>query len=244
MLRGMPSSPYARLRTDWRDVLRSAMAAREKPWSMRELSMAAGLGETIVSEWLRESPTKKPKEPSFNSLAMVAATLGLSMDEFIVDDNAIKSAPAALAQVPVGKVQVVGALQAGIWQEPTMVDIDENAKVPSVLNPKYHGLKQYAWKVVGPSMNRIADDGSYVIGVSLYDLEREPDHNAAVVCVRHDGHKTEHTVKRVRYVNGGRQLWPDSTDPRFQAPVWIPNDGREGEAVEITHLVIGVYKEI
>lgn len=245
MVRHMPSSPYVRLRPGWRQKIREAMAERKpKPWTMRELSLEAGLGASLISEWLRDSPTKKPKEPSFNSLALVAEKLGLSMDVFVEGSLPTKQAGPALSAVSIASAQVVGSVQAGVWQEAAMIDFEDDAFVPLVQRSGYQGLKQYAWRVIGPSMNRIAPDGSYVIGVSVWDLDKEPPDNAPVVCVRHDGHKVEHTVKRVRYVNGGRQLVPDSTDPRFQEPIWIPEHGEPGETVEITHLVIGVYKEV
>lgn len=232
----VPSSPYDRLKSDWLAVLQRLMEQRRL--TMRGLSLAAGANETLVREWI-----KKGKAPSFASIAQVAKVLEVSVDTFLEPNDKINDT-APLAPASSGVVPLIGVLQAGNWQEPEMIDLEPAEAIPFIPDPNYHGLRQVAWRVSGPSMNRIANHGEYVIGVSLIDLGRRPDENAAVVCERRDGHRHEYTVKRIHYRRGGYELAPDSTDSRFQAPIWVSDQEHEGNEVEMTHLVIGVYKKV
>lgn len=79
------------LRPDWQDVLKRRMD--ERRYSARSLSLAADLSETVVNEWFR-----KGKQPSFASLAAVAAVLKLSLDELLMQE------PRGLAPVPTDPV--------------------------------------------------------------------------------------------------------------------------------------------
>ena len=235
----VPSSPFQRLRTDWRVVLERHMGRRGL--SKRALSLKAGLNETAVSEWLRATGNKKPKMPSFDALAKVALALEVSLDEFTSVDE---GGGGTLNSVVSDSVKVIGSVQAGAWQEPTMLTVEEDVTVPYIPNPKYSGLKQFAWRVVGPSLNRIAKDGDYIIGVSIVELGYQPPENAVVICVRHRHDLCEYTAKRIHYTPHGTELRPDSDNPRFQESTWMTRIADEGDFVEITHMIIGVYREL
>jgi transcriptional regulator with XRE-family HTH domain len=232
MPRRMPSSPYARLKPDWRVILKTLLAGR----SMRSVSRAAALNAGAVSEWLNPA---KEKEPSFQALAQVAGVLGVSLDMFV--DGHPENQTATLAPALISYVKLVGVVQAGIWQEPNMFDLEERQDIPIIPKADYAGLNQYAWRVVGASLNRVAQDGEYVIGISFYDLGRDPRDGELVICERRRGATVETTAKRVRLVSGRFQLVPDSTDPRFQEPVWLSEHGQDGDEVTATHLLIGKY---
>lgn len=242
MFPGMPSAPHTRFRADWRDTLRKLMT--DKGFSRRSLSLAAHLNESAVSEWLRESEQKKPKQPSFEALASVADVLGVSLDTFTspaapasIHERTVKRAKVELAQI-------VGSVQAGVWQEPNMAAIDPDATIPYVPDPRYEGMRQYAWQVIGPSVNKIARHGDYVIGVSFIDLGRNPRDGEPVLVERRRDGTYEYTVKRVRYEAGDVKLVPDSDDPRFQEPVWLRSEAEAGVEVEATFLIIGVYRQL
>lgn len=240
MLPRVPSSPFQVLKSDWREVL--ARKVKESGKSKREVSLEAGLNHSAVSEWLRK---KKPKHPSFAALAKVASVLKCSLDSFAERDHTLSATrredlePSDIRHAP-----VVGYVQAGAWHEPEMFDISETTYVPLVQSPEYRGITQYAWRVVGPSINRIADDGAYVIGVRFDDVGRAPRDGEYVICERHRHGVYEYTVKRVRLVDRGVQLVPDSTDSRFQEPVWLSDGEKAGVEVRATHLLIGVYRPL
>jgi transcriptional regulator with XRE-family HTH domain len=243
MLPRVPSAPYKRLRSGWRDTLRKLISAHPVYGSMRSLSLAAGLNHSAVSEWLRDKPGYKQKEPSFDALAAVAKLLGVSLDIFVEeqDDGGMSD----ITPVAIQTATVVGSIEAGAWRDPQMLDLADKTAIGYVPDTRYVGLKQFAWKVAGSSINRIASDGDYVITVRFIDLEREPADNDLVICERHKHGTVEYTAKRVRRLPRGRvQLVPDSTDKRFQTPLWLSTDETDDVEVTATHLIIGVFRPV
>lgn len=242
MLPRVPSAPYQRLKADWREILGRAIAASGK--KKRRVSLDAGLSHSIVSEWLREN---NPKSPSFDAIAKVAKVVNLSLDALVEHDETKALVldgggiyPSTLTTAP-----VVGHVQAGNWQEPGMLETVEEQQVPYSPDARYVGLQQFAWKVVGSSLNRIAPDGSFIITVRFIDLGRDPREGEPVVCERRRHGLHEYTVKRVRKApGGGFMLVPDSDDPRFQEPIWLSATEENGTEVVATHLVIGVYRTV
>lgn len=235
----MPSGPMINLRNDWRDHLTSLMG--ERRFNARSLALAAGLGQSTVSEWL--NPNKK-KEPSFGSMAKVAEALGVSMDEFSPSPMQQRVAGNLISPVKLSYAQMIGVLQAGAWVEAGSHMIEEIVSVPVVPHRDFVGIKQYAWRVMGNSMNRVAKHDSYVVGVSFFDIGswRPLRTGDVVVCQRQDGDRCEYTLKRVAKTDRGYRLDPDSDDPRWQEPVWL-EDGPNGECedVQATHLIIGQF---
>jgi phage repressor protein C with HTH and peptisase S24 domain len=247
MVPGVPSSPHQRLRADWRSVLRAAL--KNHPTfrgSMRQASLAAGLNHSAISEWLRDTAGAKQKQPSFEALAAVAHILSISLDNFLdVSHNTATNGNAVLPASTVKTTPVVGVIQAGVWQEPAMLDLEDRTVIPYIPDPRYADLPQYAWRVTGHSLNRIADDGEYIITVRFVDLGREPKDGEPIVCERRRHGTYEYTVKRVRFSPDGRiQLVPDSTDPRHQTPIWLNHDESADAEVEATHLLVGVYRPL
>jgi len=245
----VPSSPQMRLRDDWREILRRQIdAAHPRFRSMRAVSLAAELNETAVSEWLRETPGYKPKSPSFASLAAVARVLQVSMDIF-VEGGAVKEfpRPGAVTPLRVRGVTVVGNVQAGAWKEARALENEDREEVyiPYIEDGRFRGFPQFAWRVIGPSVNKLAQHGQYVITVRFIDLGRGPAEGEAVICERRKGSACEYTVKRVHFEpSGDIHLLPDSTDPRFQDPLWKSSQETQDNEVEATQLVIGVYAPV
>jgi SOS-response transcriptional repressor LexA len=237
----MPSSPYQTLLPDWRDRLQRLM--KDRRFNPRSLSLAAGLGASTISEWLNP---KKLKQPSLASAKAVAEALQVSLDAFFeapttenyVDEGDVQAVNHVYAQL-------VGAVEAGAWREPDMYAVQEDVSIPIVPHPDFLGVQQYAWKVVGTSMNKVAEPGSFVIGVSFYDIRRRRELRSGdlVICeIKKDDGTREYTLKRVSRANGRYRLDPESTDPKFDGPVWTSDDPHgENERVKATHLIIGKY---
>ena len=225
-----------RLKPDWRETLRRELD-RPPRKTMRGVSLAAGLGVTAIFDWLQKGKTPEP-----DKVLRVANVLGLPPEAFIVpeDKNAV---PFTLgAPSPVKHARLIGEVEAGAWRVPGMLDIQEDIEIPYVSDREYGGLEQYAFKVRGSSMDLRAPPGSFAIGVRFIDLHRDPKDGEMVVCERRMAGTVEYTLKRVRYRKGGVALVPESTDPRFQQPVWLSSEGVEDlEEVEATFLIIGIY---
>ena len=237
-MRPRKAHPY--MRPDWRERLQQLQL--EKRYTDRALSVAAELNPSAVNEWHR-----KGKTPSLESIVAVAGVLEVPPSEFLDVEVANQISSGGLVSredpQPTGNAQLMGTLQAGIWQEPGRAAVPTGAAIPRILHPDYAELHQYAWEVVGPSMNRVAPSGSYVIGVSYYDLHRRPQHNDIAVCERWRGDRVEYTVKRVRYTKEGIRLDPESDDPAFQESLWLSTEPNDEEGlVRATHLIIGAVR--
>ena len=120
------------------------------------------------------------------------------------------------------EVPLYGSISAGTPIE--MIETDESFVVPNSLNEKYPNA--FLLKVKGESMNKKIPNGSY----ALIDPAKEVI-NGKVYAVCVNGF--EATIKRVRQLNNGFELIPDSTDPTFKTKVY---DYGEPETEEITVL--------
>jgi phage repressor protein C with HTH and peptisase S24 domain len=96
-----------------------------------------------------------------------------------------------------------------------------------------------ALKVVGPSVNELYPDGSYVFVVSAADTDvRQGD---KVVVFRRQGALCEATIKEVRVDDDGRVvLHPRSTHPDHQEPIYLEPEDQDGP--EIAYVVVGSYR--
>lgn len=237
----MPSAPFAKTVSGWRERLQAAMD--ERNLSARKLALRADLNPGAISEWLNP---KKQKQPSFQSLAAVAKVLGVSVSLFAEDG--VDNEPELgndISPSQISYATVNGELEAGIWREPTVYVVDDATLIPAVPHPDFIGIKQYAWRVCGNSMNLLVAPGAYVIGISFHDIwpRRELRDGDVVVCERRDGDKVECTLKRVAKDGDRFRLDAESDDDRFKKPVWISAD-EDGEEVSVqaTYLIIGSFR--
>lgn len=143
----------------------------------------------------------------------------------------------------INSVPVIGSVKAGAWQdiegwgEPSMAEF-----VPSL--GEYPLDWQFALTVDGSSLNRVARHGDKLVCVDLIKsgIPIKEDDLVIVERTRFGGQMIERTAKRVRRTIGGFELWPESTDPEFQAPIpYRPEDGA-GE-VAITAKVIWILRQ-
>lgn len=111
-------------------------------------------------------------------------------------------------------VPLYGAIAAGTPIE--MTPVENTQPIPA----KVHELHPDAFllKVEGNSMNRVLPNGSYALIDPCKTVER--DGAAYAVCV--NGYDA--TIKRVRRLNNGFQLVPDSTDPTYEAKTYNYNE--------------------
>lgn len=136
-----------------------------------------------------------------------------------------------------GIMPVLGEVRAGRWLEVDEMAQERHKPIPVGNDPDYADKPQFALKVLGTSMNRVFDEGDYVIVASDRNHQPQADDLLVVHRVRHG--LIEATVKRVRFNDGKVELWPESTDPRWQLPIEY-----DPEEVEIVGLVIGKYRKI
>lgn len=141
---------------------------------------------------------------------------------------------------PVYLMPVVGSVQASFWMS-TAPSIDvptEHLAIPFV--PDIPVADQYALLVVGPSMNRIVQEGSYVICQRYGGSPRRAKHGAIVHVERHRFGEVEWTLKRVKYDRDGAFLWPESNHPDFQYPLPLLEGDNDG-SIQLLGIAVGAY---
>lgn len=140
-------------------------------------------------------------------------------------------------------VRVLGTAAAGLWKDVSIIADDHytHEEIPVVENPRYAGYSQYAVFIEGNSVNRAIQDGEYAICVSWADLGLDPKEGQYVHVERNRGGLQEATIKVVRKHGKVIELWPDSTDLRFQEPIQLAHEDEDTQVV-IRGLVIGKYR--
>lgn len=108
-------------------------------------------------------------------------------------------------------------------------------------DPLFDRAGQYALRVTGTSMNKLAQPGDYIIVAEWAETGYELKSGMVVVVHRERGGLTETTVKRVREGQKGWELWPESTDPAHQDRIDLEH-GENDVEVRVIGLVIGYYR--
>jgi transcriptional regulator with XRE-family HTH domain len=134
-----------------------------------------------------------------------------------------------------------GDVRAGAWLE-----LDDQQEVDAAVTDimpdrRYPGARQFTLRVVGTSMNKYVQPGGRVIVVDWADLGlSEPKEDDVLVIRRQRAMTYETTLKRAKRGPSGWELWPESTDPRYQEPLTLTDNDHDVE-VTIVGLVIGRY---
>jgi len=217
--------------------------------SAREAAIALGVS---VSTYNAHERAGQPGARGFkiDSARRYGRRFGVSAAWLLTGDgqmDAPASAPIA-GPLPVDVVSVRGMAQAGMWQE--FEDFDGSAFEPVPAAPgRWRSFEQFAYRIAGPSMDRAGmRSGDYVVCVPYGSARSSRIDGDYVVVERRRGPTIERTVKRLKVVNGDYELWPESTDTRFQEPIRVKGNGGlhedDGTTVEIVGLVIGRWAPI
>lgn len=108
------------------------------------------------------------------------------------------------------EVPLYGSIAAGTPIE--MIAVDGTFPIPAQKHEQYPDA--FLLKVEGESMNRVLPNGSYALIDPCINVEH--DGQPYAVCV--NGYDA--TIKRVKELNNGFELVPDSTDPTFKPVVY------------------------
>lgn len=125
-----------------------------------------------------------------------------------------------------GFVPLYGSIAAGAPIE--MLQIEEIHPVPNTLLLRYP--KAFYLRVKGESMNRVLPNGSYALVCPTAEVV---DGSVYAVSVG----SSDATVKRVRKLNNGIALEPDSNDPTYKPQVFDYGDG-ERETLSVIGRVV------
>ncbi len=139
-------------------------------------------------------------------------------------------------------IPVRGEVAAGKWLEFEDFDTERYPPIAAVAG-RYPVQEQFSFKVFGPSMDKARIfDGDFVVCVPYWQARTAPTPGDLVVVERKRGQVFERTIKELQINKDHFELWPRSTDPRFQQPIKVPKASdlveTDGTIVEIVGLVI------
>lgn len=196
--------------------------------SQAELGERVGVVQSVVSDWERGI-----LESWRDHMEPLTRALKISPVYLVVENEAGPDVQ------PVGEIEVVGEVQGGAFRLAQEYPAEERYSVPVLPPPGYERVELRALKVIGPSVNLIYPDGTFVIVVSSADTDvRDGD---KVVVYAHKGEMTEATIKELRIEPDGRiALWPRSSHPDFQEPIYLAAEDQAGP--DIAYVVVGSYR--
>lgn len=155
---------------------------------------------------------------------------------FVGEDYAkqIDSVNASVTLVPVR-----GKVAAGLWM--LHDDIVDEVDIPAI--PRKDGLEQFAFQVSGNSMDKLGILHDWYVVCVPYWLSREAlTQDDIVVVERRNGQLVERTCKQIALTPTHYELWPRSSDARWQEPIRIlrtdPEKGEDGTEVEVVGRVV------
>lgn len=181
-------------------------------WTQEQLAEKIGVSRSTVTQW--ETGWSRPR---MGAIEKLAAAFGVSTSDMVNDSNA-----SAFVDVP-----LYGSIAAGTPIE--MVEVDGSHPIPAAMRDRYPD--SFLLKVEGDSMNRILPNGCY----ALIDPKQKADCNGAPYAVCVNGYDA--TVKRVRKLNNGFELVPDSTDPTYAKKTYNYNEPGTEEITVIGRVV-------
>lgn len=186
-----------------------------KGLSQEQLAKAAGVSQTTISAW--ECGSSTPRKA--NVYKLIEAIPSLDFDAVMSEDRGfakrvLKRSASRLSSDGYIDVPLYGSIAAGTPIE--MVEVDAHHPVPTAVYERYPGA--FLLKVKGNSMDKILPNGCYALIDPCSHVENDGDPYA--VCV--NGY--EATIKRVRKLNNGFELVPDSTDPTYPVQTYNYNE--------------------
>ena len=215
---------------DWRDKLMDVLKA--KGLDKKNASVDAGLEPGAVYD------ISRGRDPSFSKMIKLAQAHGFSLDS-LTGRNVIE--PSRAEGIP-----VKGQVAAGVWHEIEAADVESFEPLPVALDLRWPAEAQYGLIVRGSSINRFASAGDVLVCLDLgmTGLQIADEDMVVVERIRGQAGMREVTAKRVRFIENGMELWPDSDDPHFQSPVTIHHgeDRTEDDGIRIIARVEWAFK--
>lgn len=184
---------------------------KEKYGSIPKFAKAIGLPASSIYSSLERGIANTRTELSDT----IYRSLNIDWETAKLDDNyQCLKLKVATPDTNMVDVPLYGAIAAGTPIE--MTPVENTQPIPA----KVHELHPNAFllKVEGNSMNRVLPNGSYALIDPCKTVER--DEAPYAVCV--NGYDA--TIKRVRKLNNGFQLVPDSTDPTYETKTYNYNE--------------------
>jgi transcriptional regulator with XRE-family HTH domain len=199
--------------------------------SQSQLAKQLGVSRNAVSQWESGS-----SEPTPERLRQLCVTLNVDLQWL---GTGQRSRPVMVQGLPLR-----GRVAAGIWEEIVESQDMEMERVPAAPDVRYPAEFQYALRVSGNSVDKIAADGSILHVLDVTEAGITVRNGDLVVVERHRGGLVEATVKRVK-MNGAQsiELWPETRDPQNQKPIVLKAPEADTE-IRIKALVLWVMSPV
>lgn len=141
---------------------------------------------------------------------------------------------------------IKGEVAAGLWLEADVFET-ERQEVSNFYggDRRFPKSFQYLLRIRGESMNKIAQDGDFILCLDFMSAGIDIKSGDIVVVerTRDGGHTIERTAKRIAQHNGVVELRPESTDPRFQTAIIYSDLDPEASEVSVKAKILGVIKQ-
>lgn len=183
-----------------------AEARIAKGWSQQQLAEKIGTTQQTIQRY--ESGARDLKS---SVIIKLSAALGVTISYLL----GLKDTDEAVAKEDqFVDVPLYGSIAAGTPIE--MMGVEDTFPVPAKMHDAHPDA--FLLKVEGESMNRILPNGCY----ALVDPCETVEDNGAPYAVCVNGYDA--TIKRVRRLNNGFELVPDSTDPTYPVQTYNYNE--------------------
>ncbi|MDU4969432.1 MAG: XRE family transcriptional regulator [Atopobium minutum] len=174
----------------------------ERGLTQRELAMKLGVSKSTIGAWETSGTL-----PDFDRMKEVTDFFQVPMPKLFAEYSPARDEEEFSSE----ELKVLGSISAGTPVE--MECGDYGFPCPSYLLHKHP--KAFFLTVDGESMNRTLPNGCLAL---IDPVLKDPIINNAVYAVCVNGYDA--TVKRVRQLENGVELVPDSTDPTFHPMVY------------------------
>lgn len=235
-----------------RDRVLERMAALEI--KAAPLARKAELGDSFVRDILRG----KTATPKADNLIKLARALDTSPDYLlgVVGDPTHRGMVDGVdGPVPLSsrRVSYGGVVRAGGFlavDEYDQSNGDEIVPSAVVWNDAYGTARQFAWRVLGSSMDLAGiREGMWVVAIPYLDYVDkfgDPPNGHVVIAerTRLGGSEIERTVKEVQFARGGIHLVPRSSDPSHRE-LFVPfnhDADSDAETIAIKAVVVSVVR--
>jgi SOS-response transcriptional repressor LexA len=203
--------------------------------NLTALAKASGLHDNSLFAY-KKRPGTFPKLDTAGKIIRGAQSLGskrtLNWLLYGVEGQSLSASEKEIRVLP-----ILGKVAAGAWLDVAHDDdMHEGSNIP--FDARYPEASQFGLVVSGASINRTAQDGDTLVCVSSNTLSPQANDLVIVERIMGEGALRETTAKRYKPKNGTAELWPDSTDVRFQKPIALEGD------VRIIAVVTGVFRAL
>lgn len=183
-----------------REIMASKLreARRNSGLTAEEVGFKVGKSGKTIYSW-----ESGKGQPDADMLIKVCRIYDMDVRDFFTEENVTADGDAWVS------VPLYGSIAAGTPIE--MLAVEDTFVIPRGIEARYP--ESFLLKVVGESMNRVIPNGAYAL---INPTKNTVDGKAYAVCVN----GFDATIKRVRTLENGVELYPDSTDPTIKPMVF------------------------